>query len=303
MSSARTADEILTRLAATQHGVVARAQLVAAGVGPDLIDHRLRSGRLRRVHRGVYQVGPVCPPGAREMSAVLACGGDAFVSHRSAAVLWKMTPPHERRGPVDITVTSGHPRTRSDIRVHRVRTLGSIEVGACDGIPITSPARTLFDLADSANDRNLERTLAEALALRIVDEAAIRSVLARHHRRRGTARLLRLLEGGPGTAARTRSEAEERFLALVRRAGLPSPAANTGIAGCEVDFLWRAERLVVEVDGRAYHASSNRFERDRRRDATLLAAGYRVMRVTWEQIVKEPEALLVTLTRVLLQQP
>ncbi len=153
-----------------------------------------------------------------------------------------------------------------------------------------------------AGDRELERAVAEAFARRLVGRSRLLTFLDRHGGRPGAARLRALIDAAPGPAL-TRSEAEEGLLALTRKARMNAPATNASVAGHEVDFLWRAERLVVEVDGRRYHASSRRFESDRRRDADLLAAGVRVMRVTWHQILNEPEALLVRLAQALATPP
>jgi very-short-patch-repair endonuclease len=155
------------------------------------------------------------------------------------------------------------------------------------------------DLSAHAEQRELERALAEAFAQRLTNSDDIRALLTRYPGRRGTRRLQDLLERGSRPAL-TRSQAEERFLALTRKGQLQDPEVNVTLEGYEVDFLWRQERLVVEIDGRAFHSSDRTFESDRRRDAVLLAAGLRVMRVTWRQIVSEPEALLVRLTRTLI---
>jgi very-short-patch-repair endonuclease len=285
-------------LAARQHGAVSRAQLVRAGVSAELLDHRLRTGRMSRLHRGVYRVGPIAADCTVEMAACLACGDGAAVSHWSAAVLWEMHPRRPVRDAVDVIVTRGRAGRRPGIRLHRIRTVLADELTTRDGVPITTPARTLYDLAGSAGRRELERALAESFARRLVGRQALVTLLDRHGTRRGAGRLRRLV-AGDSRLLRTRSEAEERFLALTRKARLPDPDANVEVAGYEVDFLWRAERLVVEVDGRAFHASDRRFEGDRRRDAVLVAAGMRVMRVTWQQIVTEPEALLVRLAQAL----
>ncbi len=293
----RPFEQAVHALASRQHGVVTRGQLLDAGIGPDVVDRRLKAGRLRRIHRGVYQAGPVSAPRAEEIAAALACGRSAVVSHRSAAVLWKLLPGTGSPGVVEVTVRQGHPRSRRGMRIHRVRTLRGDEVMELDGIPVTTPARTLYDVAASATPRELERALAEAYALRLATHAELRALLVRHRGRRGSRCLQAVLEGGH--PALTRSEAEERFLELTRKAQVDEPEVNVRVAGHEVDFLWRTERLVVEIDGFAFHSSSWAFERDRRRDAALTAAGYRVVRVTWRQIEDEGEAVLVRLAMAL----
>jgi very-short-patch-repair endonuclease len=294
-------------LAADQHGVVSRRQLERAGISTDVVDRYIRIGRLRRLHRGVYQLGPAIGPHARLMAATLACGDTATLSHRSSAGLWRMLD--ESEGVVDIIVT-GRSESRAGIRVHRAQ-LRPDEVTTRQGIRVTTPARTLYDFASmvapierAARDaspvvmhRDVERTLAEALAQRLTTRLAMRALLDHHHGH-GAGLLRELLESDVNPAL-TRSEAEERFLDLVRRGCVGDPAVNVIVERFEVDFLWRAERLIIEVDGHTFHASKRAFENDRRRDAVLAAAGYTVMRVTWDQITREPEAVLVRLVRTL----
>lgn len=286
------------KLAADQHGVVARFQLLRLGVSSDVLEHRLAAGWLRRLHRGVYLVGPLAVPHSRELAAVLACGGNAVLSRRHAAWVWQLQARPGDGERVGVIVFRGRASSRPGIDVRNVHSLRGDEITVRDGIPITTPARTLYDLAGVAGERELERAVAEALARRLVGRSGLLSLVDRHGGRPGAARLRALIDAASDQAL-TRSEAEERLLALTRKARMSAPATNARVAGYEVDFLWRAERLVVEVDGHAYHASSRRFESDRRRDADLLAAGVRVMRVTWHQIVNEPEALLVRLGRAL----
>ncbi len=280
---------------ARQHGVVARRQLLEAGVAPDAIDRRLKRGRLRRIHRGVYLCGPVMPPNGREMAAVLACGPTAVLSHGSAANLWGLLP-RERGARVEVIDRGGDHR-RPNLRIYHIRTLHDDEVTRRDGIPITTPARTLYDLAGRTPARMLERALAEGFARRLTSAAQLEETLSRHAGRAGAAALRALLE--QGSPALTRSEAEERFLALVREGQLDAPEANVLLEGYEVDFLWPKQRLVVEIDGRAFHTAPRAFEGDRRRDAVLAAAGLRVVRVTWHQLVNEPSAVLVRLAQTL----
>ncbi len=291
----RNAEEIVAVLAGRQHGVVARSQLLAGGVSADAIDRRVQAGRLRALHRGVYLAGPTAPPLAAEMAAALACGPSAVLSHGTAARLWRI-PGTAAAGPIEVMARAGDPR-KPGLLVRRVTTLRVDEVTTLDGIPITTPARTLYDLAGVLDGRGLERALAEALALRLTTPQELRRLLARHPRGPGSPELRALLDRGE--PARTRSEAEERLLDLVRRGKLPEPEVNVRVAGHQVDLLWRKQRLVVEVDGFAFHSSQLAFERDRRRDAELMAAGLRVMRVTWRRLQEEPDAALVDLVRAL----
>ena len=262
---------------------------------------------MRRRHRGVYQLGPAVGQHARLVAATLACGDTAALSHRSCAGLWRMLG--ESDDIVDVTV-SGRSESRAGIRVHRAQ-LRPDGVTTRQGMRVTTPARTLYDLASmvapierAARDaspvvvhRDVERALAEALAQRLTTRLAMRALLDHHHGH-GAGLLRELLESDVKPAL-TRSEAEERFLDLVRRGCVGDPAVNVIVERFEVDFLWRAERLIIEVDGHTFHASKRAFENDRRRVAVLAAAGYTVMRVTWDQITREPEAVLVRLVRTL----
>lgn len=294
-------ERVIHELAAGQHGVVTRRQLLAAGVRPGAVARRVRSRHLMPIHRGVYRVGPVVAPRGREMAAVLACGETAAVSHESAADLWEVGGTRSGDVPVHVSVQAGQPAPRG-VRVHRVRAIRPDEITTVEEIPVTTPARTLLDLSASAEARRLERAVAEAFARRLTSRSRVLRLTARYPRRPGIARLRVLLEAGTGPAL-TRSQAEERFLALVRKADLPEPEANVEIEGFEVDFLWRSAGLVAEIDGFVYHASRARFERDRRRDAVLLGAGFRVIRVTWQQLVRKREALIASLGLALGQGP
>jgi very-short-patch-repair endonuclease len=290
-------DRLIGDLASRQYGVVSRSQLLAMGIGAGAIHSRLRKHYLHPLHRGVYAVGHTAlVPLAREMAAVLACGHTAAISHRSAAVLWHLLPPGDDEE-IDVTIRIGR-GCRPGLRIHRSRQLSPLDVRHLRGLPVTAPWRTLVDLADTATDRELERASHEAITRRLLNAGRLLSGLDRYHGRRGIGRLKKLLEDAdPPTL--TRSEAEERFLALVRAAGLPAPEVNVRIHGHEVDFFWRDQGLIVEVDGFRFHSSRNAFERDRRRDAELQSAGLRVLRVTWRQIVDAPYATLTNLVRAL----
>lgn len=289
-------DRVASNIATGQHGLVTRAQLLAAGATSRRIQGRVESGRLRPLHRGVYLVGSVAPSLAVPLSACLACGPDAVVSHRSAAALWKLVPPVSGDDTVDVTVRGGN-RRRPGVRVHRSRTLRRSERTLLDGVPVTKPTRTLLDLAVAAPARTIERAVAEALARGLTTEARLAECLKRHRGRPGSAGLGTVLDLGPPDL--TRSEAEERFLALVRRADMPRPRVNARIGPYEVDFHWPVARLVVEVDGFGPHHSRRAFERDRRRDAYLVAQGFSVIRTTWQQMEEKSEELAFRLGQAL----
>lgn len=282
-------------LAAKQRALITRAQLLDIGLSPSQVKHRVRTGRLRAMHRGVYLLGPVLPPAGRELAALLACGPNAYLSHASAAARYRLPLPAE---PDSIHVTAtGAARRRPGVTVHRTGSLHPDEVGSFDAIPIISPARTILDLAGELSTGDLERLLAEAYATNLASRDSVLAVLARHPGRPGSPALGRLLDLGP--PAFTRSKAERRFLALIRRAELPRPRVNADLHGYQVDFHWPEQRLVIEVDGHAFHGSRPRRERDSRRDQELIVRGYTVMRVTWHQITDGPEALVARLAAAL----
>lgn len=294
-SNAR-ADAVIAVIAADQHGIVARAQLLHAGVSRHLVDNRVKTGRLQAVHVGVYQVGGVVSPRAREMAAVLACGGGS-VSHRSGAALREWIRPQSAAEPVDVSVPHGRRGgRRPGIRVHSGDP--DDETTLIVGIPVTSPARTLLDLSRVASQRELEQALASAERAGMVQRDELVSLLDRNPRRPGGRRLRDLVER-TFPPALTRSEAEERLLALIRESGLPEPEMNVILHGYEVDFYWRQARLVVEVDGYAYHGSARAFVRDRQRDSALAAKGIQVLRLSWHQIRYERDKTLVQLAQAL----
>ena len=288
---------MLAALAARQHGVVSRGQLLRAGITPAAIHHRLAVRRLRRVHAGVYFVGHrLVAPGVY-LAAVLACGERAVLSHRAAAGLLGLRP--DPAGPIDVTIPRGGTRRRAGLAIHTTRALDPADVSTCDGVPSTTPARTLVDLAGVVTPTVLARALEQSLVLRLFDGTALDAALSRARGRRGIGALRRLLAGRADEPPSVRTELERRFLELVRRADLPQPAVNCVVAGYEVDFHWPAARLIVETDGRATHGTPQGFDRDRARDLTLELAGWRVMRVAWRQVVRRPEAVSALLRRML----
>jgi Transcriptional regulator, AbiEi antitoxin/Protein of unknown function (DUF559) len=285
-------DRPIAELAARQHGVVARRQLIELGFGRGAIDRRRYAGRLHRVHRGVYAVGhPRLVGRGRWIAAVLACGSEALLSHRSAAALWGLRP--NIGSVVDVTAGRSHAGERG-IRVHRVRALDPEDRATRDGIPVTTVPRTLLDLGETVSPTQLQRAFEEAERLGLLDMRAIERLRDRSRGRRGLRSLLALLDAHRGPPPMTRSELERRFLDLCRDAGLPPPIVNATAAGMEVDMLWPRQRLVVELDGHAFHRTRAAFERDRVRDAALQRAGHRVLRVTDRRLSAEPAAVIET---------
>jgi very-short-patch-repair endonuclease len=291
------ADAAVVAIAARQQGMIATSQLAAAGLDGGAVARRCASGWLTRRHRGVYQVGPIAGPLAAEAAALLACGRRAVLSHRTAAGRWALLILAEGE-PVEVTIAGRDPGKHRGVRTHRVRSLVAEDVTRLNGMPLTSPARTLLDLAWSVSAVALARLVEEAQLKRLVSPADLRRALERGHGRPGAPRLRAVL-GADEEPALTRSEAERRLLALVRAAQLPAPRANALVGRHEVDLLWPQQRLVVEVDGFAFHSSRAAFERDRRRDAELQASGHRVLRLTWRRLVEEPEAVVAQLAALL----
>jgi very-short-patch-repair endonuclease len=277
------------QVATRQHGVITHAQLLGVGTSAEQVKRWADAGWLRRLHRGVYLVGAVAPERAHEHAAVLACGNGAYASHETAASLYRLPLPAPLTS-IHVTVVARDVR-RPRITVHRVQSLARAEVGSVDGIPITSPARTIVDLASELAAQDLEHLLSQAYARNLVTRSKVLAVVALHPTRSGTRTLRRLLEPSFRPAF-TRSVAERRFLALVRKSKLPEPRVNARLHGYEVDFFWPAADLVVEVDGHAFHAAKPQRERDSARDQALIAQGYRVLRITGHHIDREAEALL-----------
>jgi very-short-patch-repair endonuclease len=296
-------DWLIAELALAQHGVVALWQLIAEGVSAGAVHRRVAVGRLHRIHDGVYAVGyPQLTRTGHFMAAVLACGRRSALSHRSAATHRELV--HSSRELIDVISPRRPGRRRAGIDAHTSSTLLVRDVEVVDGIPCTTVARTLLDLAAVVPRRVVERAFDEAAFREILDATAVEDVLARagHHRGAGVLRAV-LDHHSPGTT-RTRNDLEEAFLAICRNAGLPQPEVNAWIpiepSGYEADFLWRAQRFIAETDGGAAHATRHGFEHDRRRDQRLMLAGYRVVRFTYSQVFDEPrsvEAAIVGLLR------
>jgi len=295
--TARSANGVILALAAEQHGLVTRMQLQLAGVARHLIEWRVKAGLLQPMHAGVYRVGPVVAPRARELAAVLACPG-AAASHRSAAALWQVLPPQPEADPVHVTVSPAHHCGRRPGIVSHRSSMAADEIDRLDGVPLTSPARTILDLSGVVSPRELEQALAHAERDGLARPADMKLLLVRYRRRSGTRQLRQLLERDTPPLL-TRSEAEERLLTLIRKASLPEPETNVSLHGVEVDCFWRQARLAVEVDGYAYHNSVRAFVRDRQRDSALAAAGVQVLHLSWHQIEREREKTLVQLAQAL----
>jgi len=271
-------DAEIAALAACQHGVVARRQLLDLGLTEREIDYRVQRGRLHNIHRGIYAVGhPILSLKGRWMAAVLASGPDAVLSHRSAAHLWELRPSSRTR--IEVTVPRAQ-RARAGIELRSSR-LAHDDVTVHERIPVTTPARTIQDLAAVLGERDVERVL---------EQAEIQRMWVRPKPGRpGSPTLTRLLNASRHNP--TRSELEEAFIAFLKRNRLPQPQRNVKVLTQDgwitVDAMWREQRLIVEVDGYDTHGTRPAFERDRARDRALIAEGWRVIRLTWRQLKEE----------------
>jgi hypothetical protein len=251
--------------------------LRALGVSDQGIKHRVAVGRLYRVYRGVYAVGrPAVLVLERAAAAVLACGAHAALSHASALALWGLAPWPRR---FEVTVSRGNRRAR-DITVHRCA-LHRRDLTTQRGIRVTSPARTLLDCGPQLTDAQLTRAVNDARRRRLTSSAALAELLERNRNHPAARRLSPFSDpASPLTASRL----EDRFAAFCVRHGLPTPAFNARVCGFEVDALFAAERLIVELDSWEFHQDRSAFETDRRRDAVTLAAGYGTVRITAERL-------------------
>lgn len=284
-------------LAGVQRGLVSLGQCHHAGLSRAAIRFAVATGWLSRVLPRVFAVGTAVPgPGAGEVAALLHIGHDVAVGHRSSAALWELVDaPGDA---VELTVIGRGLRPRPGIELHRVPWLDARDVRIRHGIPVTSPARTLIDLGSAGEPDLLEEALARARVRRLVADGDLRDAIARAPGRTGVAPLRRLLRAGHGDAP-TRSGFERTLHRVVAAAGLPAPRACATVLGFEVDALWPPERLVLECDGWRFHGDRAAFERDRLRDQTLLAHGYRVIRITWRQLSEEPLAVVARLAATL----
>lgn len=292
-----SSDQLIDTCAARQHGVVTRSQLLDAGLTSAAIGRRVRSGRLRSLHRGVYLVGPLAPPSAYPLAAVLAGGPNALLSHWNAAVLWGLWP-RAAAGIVHVSVPGTGRSRRPGIHFHRIRTPASSERAMVEGIPTTSPGRTLADVAGLCGSRELEHMLAVASREGLIDSHELAVLPDRYPRRPGMAMLRALLTEASGPDL-TRSEAERRCLAMLRSARLPRPHTNVPMGVYELDLFWPDLNVAIEVDGRVFHDKPDRFERDREKDNWLRTRGIEVIHLTWRQITKSPVPTAVQVGQVL----
>jgi very-short-patch-repair endonuclease len=274
----------IAQTAGRQYGVVARQQLP---IGQDAVDHRCRTGLLHRVHRGVYAVGHLgLGQEARWLAAVLACGDGAVLSHRSAATLWGIRLGELFRP----EVTHAEIRRWAGVTGHR-SDLAAADRTIHRGIPVTSPARTVADLAHVLDHDELTRALREAMFRRLYDPEAVRDALTR----RPSKALKDLLT----EATVTQSTMEDRFLTLCARHRLPRPHTQYRIGAKRYDFAWSQQRVVVETDSWVAHANQVAFQADRAASNALQLAGWLVLRFTWADLTRRSRKVAATVSQAL----
>lgn len=286
----RASGAALVELAERQYGVVSVRQLeTILGYSPSAVKREVAAGRLLRLHRGVYAVGHrLIPAHGRCLAAVLACGPNALLSHRSAAWLWGIA----RYGPAPLHVTSPIPRKpRLPIKLHHSRILTADDRAFEAGVPVTALPRTLLDCAAELRLSDVRRMLERSEELKLFDLGPIEDLLQRSGRHRGRRRL-RLAIALYQPVPFTRSGFERLFFEAVLAAGLPRPATNFVEAGFELDVYWPERRFAVELDTYATHGTNAAFERDHLRDENLKLAGIELTRVTDVRFHREPKAVL-----------
>lgn len=283
-------------ITARQFGVISRAQLNECDLSDNAILYRLRTGALRRVHRGVFALnGIVLSQAGRWMAALLACGAGAVLSHRSAAQVWGIgeSPPL-----IDIARLSGSRGGPTGVRMHRPRSLPPTDVTRQLKFPVTTVSRTLVDLAGLKNPSLLADSFSASRRLGLLDPVGCMQCISDAPQRPGVAHLVALIERFEPLGAPSRSELQDRVLNLCLNGGIPRPESEVPLlTGHVVDFLWRAEQVILEVDGKAFHR--DRYDEDRDRDLDHSALGYVTVRVTYTMIRDKPDEVVRRLREVL----
>jgi very-short-patch-repair endonuclease len=282
-------------MARRQHGVVTRSDLEGLGFSEEAVEHRLATGRLHLVSPGVYAVGrPELTPRGRWMAAVLACGDDAVLSHRSAAELWGIG--YEERNRIDVSIRRKSKITRKGVKVRARPSLDAKSVLVRFGIPVTHPVQTLIDLATELKIMRLERAVNEADKLDLVDPETLRKALDGYVGMPGVKALRTMLDRH--TFRLSDSDLEILFRPLALAGGFPLPLTKHRVLGYEVDFWFPDHGLVVETDGLRYHRTPSQQARMAKRDQKHTAAGLRVLRFTHWQIAHAPNEVTDVLRRI-----
>lgn len=296
---------MVAELARAQHGVVSRGQLLGLGIDSDAIKRRVRAGRLHPIHAGVYAVGHTAiTRQGRWMAAVLASGDGAVLSHQSAAGLWGIWG--SGAGETHVTVPR---KTRSGRSIRRhFSVLPDDERTVLAGIPVTSAARAVLDLAAQKGDAAAESALREMEYLQLYGPVSLPTLLERHPHHKGTPIVrvcLERLADDPG--GRIRSNLEELFLPFLDAHQIPRPRLNACLSidddRFQVDCLWPDANLIGELDGFKAHGTKRAFRKDRRRDRRLGACGYHVVRITEDQLLAESRELAADLLALIYNRP
>lgn len=286
-------DRVIAEIAARQRTIVSAEQLYARGITKRAIEWRVRAGRMHVVFRGVYSVGcGELPRLAREQAALLAVGEHAFLSHDTAAGIWGLARTLPRV--VEVSVVGRYRGSSEGIRVHRIQKIDRREVKREQDLWVSSPARAVLEIAATATHKQLTGAIDEGLAKRLFTPGALDEVLKRHRPCRGAARLAAIL-GDPTATAISRSKREKALLRLIRDAGLPMPETNVPFGRFELDFYWRREGLVVEVDGETFHRGPGAVRNDREKDLAVKAANLEMRRFTADHILERPWMVVATI--------
>ncbi len=280
-------DRVIAAFAERQHGRVNRRQLLEAGLTRHQVQRRVETGRLHPEHAGVYAVGHRRSGSwGVYAAAVLAYAPQAVIGVLSGAAMWGVRD--SRRSTVDVVLAKEGGRERPGVALHRSRVLTPADVVHLHGIPVTSVPRTYVDIAAQLSPGGLARAWREGVHRGLLDVGALEAEL--RHARPGTAAVHALLADREVVPV-LRSELEERAWRLIRRAQLGRPEANVWLpevaGGIEVDLLWRERRLIVELDGWRTHGTYAAFHADRSRDALAQLMGYRIVRLTWRDVVRD----------------
>lgn len=290
-------DPAIAGVSSAQHGLITSPQLAFAGISRRMISRRVATARLHPVHRGVFLVGHRATEAISILAAaVLACGEGTLLSHRSAAVLWGLLLLDEG-SPVHVSVPAVGRKHRARIRVHAA-TMDRRDRTRRELVPVTSPGRTLLDVAETEGSLVAEHALNEARSKRIITRNQLAALYRRTPGRRGWGPLLPLLREDR-TDDFSRQEAEKTLYRLIRKAELPRPRRNVRVHGVELDFYWPELQLNVELDGYRWHSARHSLNNDRDRDTFLAARGIQVVRFSRDQLAYRPEVVVARLAAAL----
>jgi very-short-patch-repair endonuclease len=295
-------DRLVARISSRQYGIVSRTQALRVGATEGLIRERLRSGRWERMQSGVYRLAGTPPSWhSSVMAACLACGAGAAASHFSAGPLWEI--PGLKQGPIELSTARNGTRSKL-FTVHRVLLLPKFDVTVRLGIPVTTPTRTLIDLASVAEENLVEEALDDLLRRRLVIHDRVRRRLAALGRRPGVGLIRSLLDAREPGATVPQSVFETKFFKFLKRGGLPEPVLQYHVRfesgrNAFIDFAYPDCMLAIETDGKAPHYGRRNEERDRTRHNALTALGWRVLHITWSDLTERPDETLARIKAAL----